>query len=517
MSNTISEFESNGVITTITSAYRNGCEGFVRSAVLQLEDREPLLVKTKSFFRSSYDARGDPFTQSPNEEAEKAWGTYKLLEKKGFRVLPDYGITTDTEGGKSIVMTDLSEGGTKEVYDEGSIHQAKEVEQIIHGQKICPNALEVRRNLDNSDEISLGFLRSGLLSRAHDIILGNGTAHMLVRDPETNLGELYVVDLGEAYTRRSKYRDALSLSQLEKLFEIPEEEICPVFRSLLEAHHPQLVEQAEEIYAGYTKDRLTKKEFQQLFFQAAVGMGLMEWLGGWAGKGKWARKKYVKNEFSEHWLSVKHELESIAENYQKHTKQPLFEVNSQQIKEFIEAKDLADLYIGIDFAFLAAIDKRVQEIIAIRQAIDEDHETEHNDGVIIFGHDNFPRFVFFENFDETRPQKVTMELQCQDLHSTLNGVLLVDFDWEDGYKIATAGGIYAPYSGSDTPIFELEDIKDLLIDQKIVEDFDPSNVEVHIQRRIRSREDTPEEAPLTKGDVVYYMYDDQIIYYLIFR
>src|SRR3989304_6941726 len=207
-----------------TSDYGFGgsCEGFVQPGEITF-DGQTQAVQVKRFYRETYDDRGRGFTQDPATEVERSYEWLSRLSRWGFHTLPFFGVLAQNET-KMLPMIDLSDSEKFEVHDEKYLHRNAEGEKML-------------MSLINKKDVFLSFLRSSMLGATYSGDLGNGTAHMLVRDPKTNTGELFVTDVGECELLPSKYKDALPF---EELLKIPEEEIIDVLDRLLRKHHPDI-------------------------------------------------------------------------------------------------------------------------------------------------------------------------------------------------------------------------------------------------------------------------------------
>jgi len=179
-----------------TSDYGFGgsCEGFVQPGEITF-DGQTQAVQVKRFYRETYDDRGRGFTQDPATEVERSYEWLSRLSRWGFHTLPFFGVLAQNET-KMLPMIDLSDSEKFEVHDEKYLHRNAEGEKML-------------MSLINKKDVFLSFLRSSMLGATYSVDLGNGTAHMLVRDPKTNTGELFVTDVGECELLPSKYKDAL--------------------------------------------------------------------------------------------------------------------------------------------------------------------------------------------------------------------------------------------------------------------------------------------------------------------
>ena len=80
------------VILRYRSEYgKGGCEGFVQPATI-ITSNEERLVQVKSFFKESYDDRGEYFSQDSNKKAEESYEALKSLKEMGFKVVPYFAL-----------------------------------------------------------------------------------------------------------------------------------------------------------------------------------------------------------------------------------------------------------------------------------------------------------------------------------------------------------------------------------------------------------------------------------------
>lgn len=116
------------------------------------------------------------FTKTGNYEAEREHilEKYNYLKRNGFPVPPTYRVSK--EGSLKILMTDMTEGGRKMVYD-------------IHSDSLPPenvvNWSDVKKQLSNI--VSLAYKNKVRI---------NGDAYALVLDPVAKSSRVVLLDLG---------------------------------------------------------------------------------------------------------------------------------------------------------------------------------------------------------------------------------------------------------------------------------------------------------------------------------
>jgi hypothetical protein len=451
-----------------------GCEGFVRPGILKVEGVERL-VQAKKFYKESCDDRGDGFTQDPEKKVKESYHAFQRLGALGFRIIPFYG---KTRAGDSpiLLLDDLRKGETREVYDEKGLHNDWTVENIINGRPVKSNARKSVRGLANYHEIWLGFLRTNLLMGAHHISLGypGGTEHMITRDPETNMGDIFVCDVGrfrEGFgfgKGAGKYRDAFPM---ESLMAVPEDEIMGIYSAMLNQFHPSL--DAESLFREFSESEPLKKEFMGLAWKAAVGLSADEWLGGWAGEPRWAAKLFQRTDFSENFLQIKMKLFRIGESFEADAETPLFDAGQEAHDEFLEGYAMA----GIDFAYLAALDARVMHLMAARNALDSGLPMPENIPQLSFRPDGFPDMDFFEHYDDRIVESHIVQViqEGGQLHTPEEIVMDVELDWRSAMSMD--GSL-----GYNKPFFKPERIKSVKKNGEPWPDFDPSKVTIHIDK-----------------------------------
>ncbi len=458
-----------------------GCEGFVRPGVVLINGEERL-VQAKSFFRDSVDDRGDYFSQDPAQKVEESYQAFKRLDQLGFRVLPFYGMT-ELEGRPLLLLHDLREGNKIEVYDEKCIHRRRMVENVIGDRSVMSDALATFEGLANAGHVRMQMMRTSLLQNAYNISLGfpGGTAHMITRDPETNVGDVFVVDVGQFGEGRGKYSGAVDR---ERAVSVPDSQIRSAFAALLGIHHPG--EDAETHFGRFQKERALKRDFMDVVFKATVGLSLWERVGGWYKDAEWARRIFPKNTFPDPMMQAKLSLAQISKSLAAYVGETLFDVSAEARARFLQG---GEILLGVDFAYLAALDRRMMYAFAVRKAVDEGAPMPEPDDGVIFEKDGFPAMSFFERVDETINERHVVQVEGE-----RDYVLDVELDWETAMDVGMS---------LLQPPIEPEQIKSLSFGGKKVRKFDPAKIEV--------LKGGPETHPLWRDDIVY-LYEDEIIY-----
>lgn len=478
------EMPKSSVVTLLTPDYngvatieftsklgRSGVQGFVQPAILKFEEQE-LPIQAKSFYHQSTDDKGRDFSQDPNEEAERSYEALKFLSQRGFKILPFFGLATGKNGNKVLVMTDLTQGGRVEVYDEKDIHGARNVEQNVKGKKYIRNALETFENLANLTEIELGFIRTGLLQGAYDIGLGYGVQHIIVRNPKTNRGDIFVADVGEIDYRKSKYRDAINA---DKFLEIPKEEIA---RVLL-----QMTEPSDKF-----QNIPLKKEFQDLLYKSLMGVSLMEFIGETGKEVEFARKRFVRNNFDDHFMKLKLYCLRTVTDIEKYLGEPLFNKDNPE-----------------DLAYFAVMDSRLRYVMRIREAVDKDESIPDYESAVKYDSRGLPRMEFLDNFDESKGDKTVVQLHLENtLFTNQRGeslLLDVEVGWDEAYVAATSLG--------SSVLFLPSEIKSAVVGTYDYSDFKSPKLRNKIKLN-------PKKARIidTKHGAITYVIDDKVLFYL---
>jgi len=470
-----------------------GCEGFVRPGVLSIDGHDrPVQVKT--FFKQSYDDRGDDFIQDPEQKVRESYRAFERLGELGFKVLPFYGMM-EVEGASHLLMTDLREGETVEVYDEKQLHRGREALNIIDGEEVRSDTRESLQGMENWNDIQLEMMRTELLSRAYNVELGfpGGTAHMFTRDPRTNRGDIFVSDVGGFREARTKYTE---LIDNEAAVAFPQAQIASAYAALMARHHPSA--DAEGLFRTFVEDDPLRWDFMELAFRATVGLALRDFVGGWAGAGEWAERVYPKNEYPEDMMKSKLHFWRISESFATYAGRPLLETGREARDRFVDG---GQLLLGIDFAYLAALDARMMYVDAVRHAVNTEMllwlpRLDAFD--IEFAEDGLPAMNFFERHDEPLNERHLVTVYGEwkadyDSRERHQYALEVELDWKTAMRVK---------SSMYKPAIEPEQIKGLALDGKPVRGFDPSKIAVHRAppdwRRIR--------------DDQIYVYGNEIIY-----
>jgi hypothetical protein len=468
----------------------SGCHGIVIPAQLEGGD-ETIRVQVKRFYRNSYDDRGDSFSQDPDKMAQQSYDALVELQKLGFNVLPFFGLL-EAEAGKLLVMTDLSEDGTKEVIDEKWLHRNTKIPFTQNGEEVEMGAQAVVEGLANCAEIRLGFLQTTMLQYAHHISFGwaGGTEHMIVRDPTTNTGEIVVSDVSEYHRKKSRYKD---VHDYEALIQVPEREIKEIFQKILARFHPDL--DPEYIYALYGQTQ--QKVYQDLFYKAAIGMAVSHSLGSVGDAVGWAKQRFVRSEFPDHFLKAKLNLQGLVDHYTKYAT-PLFDDSAEGLDRFTNPETIDDLLVGIGFAQLAVTDVRMQYLMETRRAIDaEEPLPSQDDFAVDYDENGLQKMKFFDNYNESKGPTCEVEITGRDLQNTYIRIT-IETDWVSGKQISNSGGMCY------VPILAPQQFKRLEINNTSVTDFDPTNVLVYKYLVL---------GDLKIGDMVAYVYDGEMIYY----
>ncbi len=464
----------------------SGCEGFVSPGVLVING-ERKLVQTKSFYKETYDDRGEPFTQDPDKKVRESYAGFRKLERLGFKVVPFYGMMQTSEG-LLLLMDDLRKGETVEVYDEKWLHRGGKVQNIIGGRKVESDVDEVVKNLANYNDVMLELMRSHLLMRAYHIFMGyaGGTEHMITRNLDTNRGGIFITDIGEYWRDpKSKYEGALNM---KSLLRVPEREIQRVYRSLLQKTHPS--QDARRLYSLFREQHKRKKEFMDLAYMATVGVSTRESVGGWMRDAKWAKRIFPKNDFPDAMMQTKLAYVRMLQSFRKLAGEELYDTNQHSHDRFMHGKELSDLLIGIDFSQLAVLDTRMQHIARTRYAVDDGKPVTDKPQGVSFDTNGFPNMVFFERYNEPMNERQVIDITGGYLNEEGKFELSVELDWETAMRIERTFG--------ETHLINPKDIKAVRKDGKLIPDFDNTKVKVHGRY-------------LEK--FAYYLYGEDIIYF----
>jgi hypothetical protein len=446
----------------------SGCEGFVQPGILKM-DGQKRLVQTKTFYRETCDDRCNQFTQDPTKKVHESYEALRELRQLGFRVMPFFGIMRFPGGTPILVMCDLREGQTIEVYDEKHVHNSREVTNIINGRKKKMRADKAVIGLENWPEIRLSFLHTSLLSTAHSIDFGmaGGTEHMITRDPKTNRWEIFVCDVGEFHKNKDKYSEALPAKQF---IDVPEKEILRLYTQMLSELHPG--QKAEKLYESFRTNNPRKNRFLNLLFQATAGMSLREHIGGWYRDAEFARRIFPINHFPDVFMKTKLHFRNLAGCYEETTGEKLYECNSEAAQKLAGATGRKDLWRGIEFAQLATLDQRIRQILAAKTAFDSGKPAEETPPITV--KKGFPEYTFFEGPDKKVPSTLIVRLSPSSWWATRDTQysLHVEFDTTTAYYIETSAGTCF------IPPFTVEQVKGIEVNGEPIMNFDSRKIKM---------------------------------------
>lgn len=430
------EREASALFTQLNSRARGGCEGAVVPGVLDLEGQQHL-AQIKRFYKETSDDRGEPFTQDPEEKVRESYETFSRLDELGFDVTPSYGILEHPNVGIVLVMEDLSRGGTLEVYDEKDWHHDRKTRHHVNGQEYETNTVASIEGLSNYREIHLKMLKITLLCIAHEISLGNGTSMHFVRNPETNIGDVFVSDVGEVSfdAKRNKLRQTLTSERVGKLLVFPEGE----YEKTLDLLGPE-----------QERDPI-KAEYQRLFFQAAIGLGLRTWIGGWMKEAEFAKYRFIRTDLSEHWLKVKSWLADVETNFESTYGAQLFTSEGDQA--------------AYDLAAFAVTDARLRQLMEVQASFQAGNpELPDMPKCKVAG--GKPELVIFDDpwVEVPKSKAVEITVPASDVYRTPEVMFEVEYPidqirrWMDGY-------------GHRYPDFQQKQIRGIKIGGQPVENF----------------------------------------------
>jgi hypothetical protein len=380
-----------------------GCEGFLSPATLNNKDQSEL-IQFKLFYKETYDDKGIKFTQDPNLKVEESYQALVTLNKLGFKTVPFFGIIEFPNGLKALAVSDLSQGGKLAVHDE---------KHFTRNNKFTDS-------ISNILEIKLDYFKTELLCRAHNIyfgVIGTASSHMLAFDSKTNTGKLYISDVGEFYQgKETTYRQFFKDTDI---FKIPDNEISQIYQKILKKH---LRSDIQETVNPQLKSYSRKKEFQDLFFQLAVGLSLSNPRVD-NNRIKSIKKRYTKNKFSNDFLVIKENLESIESSFRNITGYDLFsEINDSDIPE-------SERFF--DQAYRAVIDSKIISLIQARESIDNNDLVIRQNQTIRFNRLS-PVLKFFDTKQELKNPTFSEKLYSN-IKSTLfkkGCTLSVCINWE---------------------------------------------------------------------------------------
>jgi hypothetical protein len=487
----------NASIVSVKGRFGIGCQGIVMPADMTTPEGTRR-VQVKQFFKHSHDDRGEPFDQDPDEMAEESFKSLLLLRELGFDVLPYFGLAKSKDGHFVLVMTDLTEYGTKEIIDEKDFESDGNYIDVNGEEK---NARKAYENIANKKEVMMKKKKNGWLTFANNMFLGNGVSRMIVRDPVTNMMDVFISDVGEVGKKHSPYINIVSNKEMSA---IPNEEIRDVFGKMMSTIHPGV--DANKIFNDYVEKFPKRKEFQDLLYKVMMGCMLARRLDYESYNDmEFAKLKFGKK-YPDLSSIIQYKLEDFERDYSEIGDGRLFDLSKKSLAKFLDGK----YGNGIDFAFMAVIDKRIQYLIEARNAVDNNEDIPKTNSVIAFNKDGLPKMEFLEYGGKDLEKTVVVELYALEGTSYNNArfslgnnvKVLAEIGWEDAYDY-----VWHLRSFDKLPIIKKEQIKGIKINGRKMKDFDPSLIK-------RDRENEP----LVSGDfALAYRYGEKIIYvhYLI--
>ena len=485
----------DATIKPIGNMYIHGCEGAVYPAWLQVDGTKKR-VQIKQFFKESVDDRGEPFTQDPNKKAKESYESFMLLKHLGFKVLPFFGLATDNDGDSVLVMADLTECDTKEVIDEKAIARDRKSVQYIRGKEYTIDARKTYESLSNIRHIALEQIKTGALTWAHGISLGFGVSELIVRDPKTNIGEVYISDVGEVYRVSSEYRNAVNE---EKLLQISNSEILEVFTKMLSVSHPEA--NASAIFEDYMDEFKDKKEFQDCAHMTIAGNLLgEEFMYSSYNDRIFAKVKFGIRSYMKPSSIVTFFLEEVERHFEEVSGYKLFDVSNDALNAFQNGEDFR---YGIDIATLAVMDKRIQYLFAVREAVDKKRNIPGDMPSVSVGKYGLPKMEFLRKFGEDLGETVIIELRSLE-HSSFKNIslgkdirILAEVSWDEARNY-----LMSFYDLDQLPFIRREQIKGICVNGKRMKNFNPKLVKGY-----------HEDRPLTYDDIsLIYLYGNKIIY-----
>lgn len=350
----------------------HGCEGYLSPAIINIGGQTKR-IQFKIFYKETYDDRGDDFTQDPNLKVEESYQALIKLNKLGFKTVPFFGIIEFPSGLKALAVSDLSQGGKLEVHDEKHFHKnSKFIDSV-----------------SNISDIKLDYFKTKLLCLTHNIgfgYLGTASSHMLAFNPETNTGELYISDVGEfSQGNETIYRQFFKDIDI---FKVPDDEILQIYQIILQKH---LRSDSQETVKSQPKPHSRKKEFQDLYFQLAIGLSLNNTKDN--NRVKSLKKRYTKKNFSDNFLLIKDYLESVENSFYKITGYNLF--------SDIDDPNVPESERFFDYAYRAIIDSKIISLIQARESIDNNDLVIRQNKKIRFNK-SLPVLEFFDTKQELK-------------------------------------------------------------------------------------------------------------------
>ncbi len=396
-----------GVILTYTSEEgKGGCQGFVRPGTVE-HDGKVKPVQIKKFYKHSVDDRGEPFSQDPDEEAQKSYETLQVLQEKGFKVCPYFALATSDEG-NVLVLEDLTQQGSLQVIDEKHMHQDRKTADLIF-------------SAPNWKDVSLDGFRNALLRRQYHVNMGYGVARMFTRDPKTHLVESFITDVGECF--KEGWPGKLSEILPYKDFEASKP--LEVYAALLGNE-----EQAQELFARLEQEDPVKMDFMRLVPDSIISHSF--WYFFYNGDNyKFGVANFAKTDFHEDSLGIKVSADHDMVFYEALRGQPLFNWGSDAQAVFDAALQTGDeegLMLGIDYAHLVCLDRDLFYLDQVRKAN------------AVVEREPLPTTVVpLLFFDDKRKEEPLLPIFCEGLLSR-RGELMYQMDvavsWSDGYRYA---------------------------------------------------------------------------------
>lgn len=475
-----------------TSQYGfEGCQGFVQPGVLKEENGKERKVQSKVFYTQSSDDRGEPFTQNPREEVEKSYGAFAEMQTLGFKVLPFFGMMWKKRDKPVLILDDLRKGNTQEIFDEKHLNQNKKVQQTVRGRTYEQNPREVVRKLANYPEIRFELMCSNLLQTAHGIQFGwtGGMEHMITRDPTTNQGDVFVCDVGEFHRQKSRYREKLPVKELLR---VPEEAILAIYQHMLEVHHPRV--SAEKVYGKLKRTNPQKKRGLDVLYQAAIGASLTEHMGGWMGRESFARRLFPKHEGDKTTLDVKMYLLNAAEHYREITQTGILHYTPQAVRAFRSAQSERALESGLDIAYMAALDRRLQEIQSKKDELDNKLPL-FPVKEVAYDRKGMPQLTIFEDATTPIPPTLTVSLHARAPFASNNTKsdqyrIFIEVPWQEAYQLEISGG-------TNEPTFKPSQVRGIEKNGAMLTNFDAKKVRVERARPLHG---------------IYYVYGSEYIH-----
>lgn len=473
-----------------------GCEGVAIRAVAT-KDRTIVPIMVKQFYKDTYDDAGEPFTQDPDKKAEESYAAFQYLSARGFNVPPFFALGVSPEGNKVLLMTDLSKVGELEVYDEKLVHRNTPVKYSLNGEETSGRMGKMLGSLANQGDVNIAMLRTSLLKSAYNVCLGSGVQHIIVRNPINNTAEVFVVDVGEFSQYTSQYAEA---ADAEKLVAVPHEEIVTTYQQLLDSRRPGL--DAAELYAMAREAEPLRRQLQDVWYQAAVGLGLRDYIGGMTQDAEWAKRKFVRNGFDEHFLKIKLHLHNTSRVFAENYGSPLNQVDESSVQRFLNAETTEDLLVGLDLAFQAVTDSHVQHTVAVREAVDANRPVPEYTSSVSFSDANLPHLEFFDNYDESNGDTCRVSVYGQSRDNLENYQLELELDWDAGYRAETHGGragsVVLPEQIKRVRVVKWQHLGEVVVSET---DFDPSELNI-----------IPTYGRVEPGATLSYLYCGELVY-----